>query len=83
MALFKKILRHNLTVRDTDNEAKKMGGTKQARVKIDYADKDREFSLREFFGTKVEIKRRGKGGLIIVSFFSDEELENIIKKVRS
>ncbi|MDD5291456.1 MAG: ParB/RepB/Spo0J family partition protein [Patescibacteria group bacterium] len=82
LALFKKILRHNLTVRDTDSEAKKMGGTKQARVKIDYADKDREFSLREFFGTKVEIKRKGKGGLVVVSFFSDEELENIMNKVK-
>ncbi|MDD5071615.1 MAG: ParB/RepB/Spo0J family partition protein [Patescibacteria group bacterium] len=82
MALFKKILRHNLTVRDTDREAKKMGGTKQARVKIDYADKDREFSLREFFGAKTEIRRRGKGGLIVVSFFSDEELENIMGKIK-
>ncbi len=82
MVLFKKILRHNLTVRDTDSEVKKMGGTKQARVKIDYADKDREFSLREFFGTKVEIKRRGKGGLIIINFYSDEELENIMGKVK-
>ena len=82
MALFKKILRHNLTVRDTDSEAKRMGGTKQARVKINYADKDREFSLREFFGAKTEIRRRGDGGQIIVSFFSDEELENIMGKIK-
>ncbi|MDD5032252.1 MAG: ParB/RepB/Spo0J family partition protein, partial [Patescibacteria group bacterium] len=82
MALFKKILRHNLTVRDTDSEAKKMGGTKQARVKIDYADKDRELTLREFFGAKTEIKRRGTGGLVIVNFFSDEELDNIMNKVK-
>ncbi|MFA4941231.1 MAG: ParB/RepB/Spo0J family partition protein [Patescibacteria group bacterium] len=82
MALFKKILRNNLTVRDTDKEAKKMGGTKQARVKIDYADKDREVSLREFFGAKTELRRRGDGGQIIISFFSDEELENIMGKVR-
>jgi len=82
MALFKKILRNNLTVRDTDKEAKKMGGTKQARVKIDYADKDRELAFREFFGAKTELRRRGDGGQITISFFSDEELENIMGKVR-
>jgi ParB family chromosome partitioning protein len=82
MILFRKILRNNLTVRDTDKEAKKMGGTKQARVKIDYADKDREVSLREFFGAKTELRRRGDGGQIIISFFSDEELENIMGKVK-
>lgn len=81
-ALFKKILRNNLTVRDTDKEAKKMGGTKQARVKIDYADKDRELAFREFFGAKVELRRRGDGGQITISFFSDEELEGIMGKVR-
>jgi len=82
MALFKKVLRHNLTVRDTDKEAKKMGGTKQARVKINYADKDKEFSLREFFGARIEIKRKGHGGQIIINFFSDDELEDIISKVK-
>ena len=83
MNLFRKILHNNLSVKDTNNEARRMGGTKAARIKINYADKDKEFALRQFFGTKVEIKRKGKGGQIVIEFFSEEELNGIISKVKN
>jgi ParB family chromosome partitioning protein len=85
MILFRKILHSGLSVVDTIIETRRMGGTKQARVKINYADKDKEFAFREFFGTKVEIKRkarRGGGGQIIIDFYSDEELEEMTDRVR-
>jgi len=82
MMLFRKIIHNNLSVYDTIQEARRMGGTKRARIKINYADKDKELSLREFFGTKIEIKRRGKGGQIVIDFYSDEELEEIVNKVK-
>jgi ParB family chromosome partitioning protein len=82
MTLFKKILRSNLSVQDANKEARRMGGTKKARIKINYTDKDKEFALREFFGTRVEIKRKGKGGQIIIDFYSDEELGEIVGKVK-
>jgi ParB family chromosome partitioning protein len=82
MNLFRKILHNNLSVYDTNQEAKRMGGTKAARIKINYTDKDKEFALREFFGAKIEIKRKGKGGQIIIDFYSDEELGEIIAKVK-
>lgn len=81
-ALLLKILQKNLSVHASIQEARRMGGTKAARIKINYEDKDKEFILREFFGTKAEIKRRGKGGQVIIDFFSDEELGEIVKKVR-
>ncbi len=80
--LFKKVLHTKMTVNELDKEIKQMGGSKQSRVKINYKDKDKEFYLREFFGAKIEIKRKGKGGQIIINFFSDDELEEIVKKVR-
>jgi len=80
--LFRKIIRNNLTVSDVAEEARKMGGTKAARIKINYADKDKEFALREFFGAKIEIKRKGRGGQIIIDFFSDDELSEIVDKVK-
>ena len=83
MNLFRKILRNNLSVHDTNKEARRMGGTKQARIKINYEDQDKELTLREFFGTKVEIKRKGKGGQIVVDFFSDDELGEIVDKVKN
>ncbi len=81
MALFRKILRNGLSVNDTNEEARRMGGTKQHKVAINYEDKDKEFKLREFFGAKTEIKRKKKGGQIIVDFYSDEELREIISKL--
>lgn len=82
MLLFRKIVHSGLSVYDTVQEARRMGGTKQARVKINYADKDKEFILREFFGTKVEVRRKGKGGQIIIDFYSDEELDQMIESVK-
>lgn len=82
MALYRKILHNDLSVSDTNAEAKSMGGTKAARIKINYADKDKEFALREFFGAKIEIVRKGKGGQIIINFFSDDELHEIIGKIK-
>lgn len=80
--LFRNIIHKNLSVKNTVKEARRMGGTKQARIKINYRDKDKEFALREFFNTKIEIKRTGKGGQIIIDFFSDEELDQIVSKVK-
>ncbi len=82
MNLYRKIMHNNLSVRDTDQAARRMGGTKAARIKINYADKDKEFAFREFFGTKVEIRRRGKGGQVIIDFFSDEELKEMTDKIK-
>ncbi len=82
MSLFRKIVHSGLSVGDTLKETRRMGGTKMAKIKINYEDKDKEFALREFFGTKVEIKRKRKGGQIIIDFYSDDELNEIIAKVK-
>jgi len=82
MTLFRRILHNNLTVRDTNEEVRRLGGTKMARIKINYEDKDKEFALREFFGTKAYIRRKGKGGEIVVEFYDDDGLEEMVGKVR-
>lgn len=82
IALFKKISRGDLSVDSCIKEARVMGGTKAARIKINYGDKDKEFAFREFFGTKVEVKRKGRGGQIIIDFYSDDELRDIVEKVK-
>jgi len=81
LALFKKILLNKMTIEDAMKETR-MGGTKMARIKINYADKDKEFAFREFFGTKAEIKRKGKGGEVIIYFYSDEELGEMVEKIK-
>lgn len=82
MALFRKIIHGGLTINDTVLEARRLGGTKAARIKINYADKDKEFAFREFFGLKVQIKRKGKGGQVIIDFFSEEELLDLTSKIK-
>ena len=82
MNLFRKIVMNQLSVADTSRAIRNIGGTKEARIKINYQDKDKEFALREFFGSKIEIKRKKKGGQIIIDFFSDEELNGIITKIK-
>lgn len=79
--LFNRICHRRLTVDDTLLEARRMGGTKQGRIKINYADQDKEQKLQQLFGAKTEIKRSKKGGQIIVHFYSDEELGEIINKL--
>ena len=81
--LYKKILRGQLTVNDAIKETRVMGGTKQARIKINYADKDKEFAFRQFFAAKAEIKRKGRGGEVVLHFFSDEELGEMVAKIKN
>jgi ParB family chromosome partitioning protein len=78
--VFRKIVRNNMTVAETDREIKRLGGTKEARVK-DFADEDKEKKLAEILSTKVIIKRQGKSGKIIIDFYSEGELNAIIDKI--
>ena len=78
--VFRKIVRNNMTVAETDKEIKRLGGTKEARVK-DFADEAKEKCLESALGTKINIKRQGRGGKIVIDFFSDGELVDIIDKI--
>jgi ParB family transcriptional regulator, chromosome partitioning protein len=82
MALYRKILQTGITVSDTIKETRRIGGTRQARIKINYADKDKEFAFREFFGARAEVKRKGKGGEVVMYFYSDDELGEMVKKIK-
>jgi len=78
--MLKKIMRQNLTVAATDKEIKRLGSTKAVRTK-DYFDRSREEELAEYLATKVEIRRQKKGGQLLIDFYSEEELNEILKKI--
>lgn len=84
MALFRKIIHEGMSVSRSSSESK---SSQKPKIKIsttkDYVDQDRELVLREFFGTKAEVKRKGSGGQIVINFYSEDELEEIIKKLKS
>ncbi len=79
--MLKKILRHNLSVLETSKEINRLGGTKLAKRK-DLFDKTKEDELSSYLNTKVEIKRTRRGGQLIINFFADEELGDILTKIK-
>ncbi len=81
--VFRKILQNDWTVRETSRQVRKIGGTKESRIKHDPADLAREAAFRSFFGAKTEIKRANRGGKIIIDFYSDDELAEMTRKIKN
>lgn len=81
-ALFEMIIKNNLTVRQTESKTKEISVRSHSRIiNIDPEMKELENRLIGIFGTKVEIKKSGGGGKIIVDYYSKEELNNILNKI--
>lgn len=79
-AMLRRILGTGMTVR----EAEQLVVSKRKRSKIfDHFVKSQEEKLQEVLGTKVLIKKRGKKGKIVIEFYSEEDLVNLIKKLSS
>ena len=81
-ALCKEIFKEDLTVRQTEKRVNKLKQT--APIKPAYpADKkniffkDLEKELERKLGTKVEISPKKKGGKLVVTYYSDDDLERI------
>ncbi len=79
--MLKKILRHNLSVLETSKEINRQGGSKATRTK-DFFDKNKEDELSSYLNTKVELKRTRKGGQIIINFFGDDNLGDIVNRIK-
>jgi ParB family chromosome partitioning protein len=81
--LFKAILQGQMTVRDTESAvSKKKSSRKSNQTKTDPNMRAHEKTLRDIFGTKVEIKKRGKKGEIKIEFYSPEELKKLLKQFK-
>ncbi|MDA3802660.1 MAG: ParB/RepB/Spo0J family partition protein [Patescibacteria group bacterium] len=80
--MLKKILRHNLTVLETGKEIKRLNRSPEIKEK-DLHDKNKEDELSSYLSSKVEIKRKKKGGQIIIDFFADEDLNDILTKIKN
>ncbi|MFA5134306.1 MAG: ParB/RepB/Spo0J family partition protein [Patescibacteria group bacterium] len=80
--LFREITREQLTVRGTESRAQSVSVRQHRRqVKGDPNLKSKEDLLQESLGTKVAVRRSGRGGTITVYYYSDEELTGIMKKI--
>jgi ParB family chromosome partitioning protein len=86
--LFEDLLKSNLTTRELKHKInivripKTKDETTAAKTQnFDPEIKIIEEKLRLTFGTPVKISRDGQSGKIIIEFYSDEELKNIISKL--
>lgn len=81
LQLLKDILEHNLTVRGGATLAKGVAQTKRSRpANPDFVAAEDE--LRNIFGTRVRIDRRGKAGTITIEFYSAEEFRTLLERLR-
>lgn len=80
MQMFKKMLAGVMNVRQAEAESKRVTGKPGAKEK-DANLAAKEEIIRAALGTKSEIKKQGKKGQIIINFYSDEELEGIIRRL--
>jgi ParB family transcriptional regulator, chromosome partitioning protein len=80
-----KVIKEDLSVRDTESYAKKMSlhKAKSKKIEEDPNIHSLEQELREMFGTKVRILKSKKGGKIEIEFYSDTDLSRVITLLKS
>jgi ParB family chromosome partitioning protein len=79
--LMRRILASGMTVRESEKEAKKSGKKKGRRTAKMAQLSELEKNLMEKLGTKVTIKTAGKGGKIIIEFYSHDDFERIAEMI--
>lgn len=82
-AFYELIIKNALTVRQTEDKTKEVTVHSHKRnIVIDPETKNLEDELVGILGTKVRIKKSGGGGQIVIEYYSKEELNNILGKIK-
>jgi len=80
-ALYELILKDKLTVRDVENKVREINIPTHTRkisaLTVNPEIQDLENRLQQSLGTKIQIKKKGTSGKIMIDFFSEEEFEKI------
>jgi len=85
IALWKKIIKNDLSVRKVEQLVRSESTKKPDKAKL--PDKgmlfleDAEHKLRTQLTTKVSIKPKAKGGAIIIDYYSDDDLDRLISVI--
>jgi ParB family chromosome partitioning protein len=83
VALFKKIVQHGLSVKETSEINKSYSSNRGNRTfRNNYKDKEKEENIQRFFDTQVKIRRKKNGGEIIIQFYDDDNLAEILNKIK-
>lgn len=83
-ALFELIKKNGLTVRQVEEKTKEVSVNSHKRtINIDPETKELENKLMGIFGTKVKLSKAGRGGRIVIEYYSKEELDGILGRISS
>ena len=79
-----KVLTDSLSVRQTEKLVERLKNPDKPKIppKAAVQMKAEEDRLRRKLGTKVSITKKGKTGRIIIEFYSNDELETIISRIK-
>jgi len=80
LSLFRRIVKDQLSVRSTESHVRSHGSIRPHQAS-DPNIRDAEERLQRSLGTKVEIKKSGGKGSIVISWFSLEELHELIRRI--
>ena len=84
LKLLEKILQATLSVRQAEGEVKKVKVKGHERsLEKDPEVLGKEERLRAILNTKVKINKKGQTGNIAIDFYSNEELENLVRLIES
>jgi ParB family chromosome partitioning protein len=80
-SLYRRIVTAGLSVRETEKEAKSRGKKKGKKKKGKYSAQVQELeeALMAKLGTKVRIQPSGKGGKILIEYYSNDDFERIFE----
>ncbi|PIZ00578.1 chromosome partitioning protein ParB [bacterium (Candidatus Howlettbacteria) CG_4_10_14_0_8_um_filter_40_9] len=79
ISFYNQIISGKLNVRQA--EAKIKSGISIEKRELSIELRDIQEGLTKTLGSKVTIQKKGNGGKIIIEYYSDEELEEIVKKI--
>ena len=79
-ALYDLVLKDHLSVRAVENKVREIlcVGRRRTVKETDPRIQNLEDKMQQKFGTKVEIKKNGASGRIIINFYSEEEFDRIV-----
>ncbi len=83
MTVFRDIVVRKLSVRDVEKITREIAWEKARKRDIKPEIEAMERTLAESLGTRVEIREQEGGGKVIIDFFSPEDLEGILGRLKS
>ena len=82
-ALFDEIVHRKITVRDSELIARRQAANRARKQDHDPYLQEAQLALEGFLETRVHIRSQGEtGGRIVIDYFSGEDLENIVGKLK-